>query len=126
MHAEVDLMSGMIMMVRVRVGMDLRRKIANLKRHVERGRTEISGKSMTEIGRMNENENIDDLMSVQSETKCVVLVVVLLVVNVFCRLSVGLQWMIENETGDSSAMIKAYKIETLILSNLVLIQPHSC
>lgn len=105
-------MSGMTMMVRVRVGMDLQGKAEKQKRHVERGRTESSGKVMTEIGRKKESNDV--LTSAQSEMKCVVLVVALLGVSVFCRQSVGSPWMIENETGDFSSVVQTCSAESLV------------
>jgi len=88
----------MTMKVRVRVGMDHQGKAGNPKIHVERKRTESSGKVMTKIGKKKENNDV--LRSAQSEMKCVALVVPLLGVNVSCLQSVGSPWMIEIETGD--------------------------
>jgi len=118
LYAEVGLMFGMTMMVRVRVGMDLQGKAGNPKIHVERERTESSGKVMTEIGRKKENN--DGLTSARSEMKCVALVVPLLGVSVFCRQSVGSPWMIENETGDFSSVVQICIAGSLV--NLILLR----
>jgi hypothetical protein len=90
-------MFGMTMKVKVRVGMVLQGRVGNQKRHVERGRTESSGKVM--IGKEESN---DVLTSVQNEMKCVALAVPRLGVSVFCLQSVGSLWMIE--TGDLSSV----------------------
>lgn len=106
-------MSGMTMKVKVRAGMVLQRKVENQKRHVERGRTESSGKVMIEIGRKKESKDV--LMSAQSVTKCVALVVQRLGVSVFCLLSVGSLWMIEKETGDlSTVWVKMVQLNHLL------------
>jgi hypothetical protein len=93
-------MFGMTMKVKVRVGMVLQGRVGNQKRHVERGRTESSGKVMIGIGRKEESNDV--LTSVQNEMKCVALAVPRLGVSVFCLQSVGSLWMIE--TGDLSSV----------------------
>ena len=106
-------MSGMTMKVKARVGMVLQRKVGNQKSHVESGRTESSGKVMTEIGKKKENKDV--LTSAQNEMKCVALAVPRLGVSVFCLQSVGSLWMIEIETGTEGQICSAEPLVGVML-----------
>lgn len=102
-------MSGMIMMVKVRVGIPLQRKLGNQMRFGERGKTEISEELMTKTGRKK-----GVLTSAQNEMICVAPVVPFLAVTVFCRQSVDSLWMNEIETGEVyfSIMAQTFAIES--------------